>query len=134
MIADTGDNNKFFSSSGGAGLIGTAAEIGYGFYENYMNRKFYEEQQGKQNNFNAEQAQISYDRQRDLLKYQNEYDTPVNQMQRYKAAGLNPALLASNVTAQGTSAPSVDSTSAAAGPSVQPYTNVFQGGKLHESV
>lgn len=66
-----------------------------------------------QNQFNAEQAQIAYDRQRELLEYQNDYDSPAKQVQRYKEAGLNPAILAGNIGAAGVSAPSVDSTSAA---------------------
>lgn len=113
----------------GAGISAAASgtSLGVGAKMNKKNRAWYERMQQKQNDFNAEQAQIAYDRQRDLLKYQNEYDSPVNQMQRYKAAGLNPALLAGNISAAGVSAPSVDSTSAASGPGLAPYENFAQG-------
>lgn len=52
----------------------------------------------REQKFNAEQAQVAYDRQRELYDYQfqkeSEYNSPLAQMQRYKAAGLNPALMA----------------------------------------
>lgn len=47
--------------------------------------------------FNAQQAQVAYDRQREFYNYQfakeSEYNSPAAQMQRYKAAGLNPFLM-----------------------------------------
>lgn len=47
--------------------------------------------------FNAEQAQVAYDRQREFYNYQfdkeSQYNSPLAQMQRYKAAGLNPYLM-----------------------------------------
>ena len=109
----------------GAGLSAAASgtSLGVGSKMNKKNRGWYERMQNKQNDFNAEQAQIAYDRQRDLLKYQNEYDSPVNQMQRYKAAGLNPAFFAGNISATGVSSPSVNSASASSGPGQMPYYN-----------
>lgn len=51
----------------------------------------------RESQFNAEQAQIAYDRQREFYDYQfgieSEYNSPLSQMQRYKAAGLNPYLM-----------------------------------------
>lgn len=36
---------------------------------------------------------FNYENQMKLIKYQNEYNTPANQMQRFKDAGLNPNLV-----------------------------------------
>lgn len=74
----------------------------------------------REQKFNAEQAQISYDRQREMYEYQfnkeSAYNSPLAQMQRYKAAGLNPALMMQNggIDAGNTSVnvPSVDSATA----------------------
>ena len=47
--------------------------------------------------FNAQQAQIAYNREREFYDYQfekeSEYNSPAAQMQRYQAAGLNPYLM-----------------------------------------
>lgn len=52
----------------------------------------------REQRFNATQAQIAYDRQKEFYNYQfqneSNYNSPLSQMQRYKAAGLNPYLLA----------------------------------------
>lgn len=61
----------------------------------------------REQKFNAEQAQVSYDRQREFYDYQfqkeSAYNSPLAQMQRYKAAGLNPALVAGNIDPGNTS-------------------------------
>lgn len=86
----------------GASAAGSAAAASANNKRSYKwTRKLNEEQ----NRFNAEQAQIAYDRQREFYdysfnrefenqKYWADYNSPLQQMQRYKAAGLNPALLA----------------------------------------
>lgn len=63
--------------------------------------------------FNAQQAQIAYNREREFYDYQfakeSEYNSPAAQMQRYQAAGLNPYLMSmdsGNTSVSGTSAPS----------------------------
>lgn len=43
--------------------------------------------------FNKSESEESYSRQLELLKYQNAYNSPEQQMQRYKDAGLNPNLI-----------------------------------------
>lgn len=63
-----------------------------------MNRqhRFDVEMLEREQQFNAEQSQVAYDRQREFYDYQfgkeSEYNSPASQMQRYKAAGLNPFL------------------------------------------
>ena len=67
--------------------------------------------------FNAQQAQVASDRQREFYNYQfkneSEYNSPVSQMQRYKAAGLNPFLMnfADGSTSVGASSPASASAS-----------------------
>lgn len=45
------------------------------------------------NRAQRELAEYSYEQQRQMIREQNEYNSPVNQMARYKAAGLNPNLI-----------------------------------------
>lgn len=50
----------------------------------------------REQQFNAEQAQVAYNREREFYNYQfdkeSRYNSPLAQMQRYKAAGINPFL------------------------------------------
>lgn len=43
--------------------------------------------------FSKSESEKSYDRQMEMLKYQNEYNSPIKQMERYTEAGLNPNLI-----------------------------------------
>lgn len=45
------------------------------------------------NKANRNQAQLSYEEQKGLMRYQNEYNSPVNQMARLRKAGLSPHLV-----------------------------------------
>lgn len=62
----------------------------------------------RESNFNAEQAQISRDWEKEFYDYtfqkQSEYESPAAQVARMQAAGLNPALLAQNFTTGSASA------------------------------
>lgn len=81
----------------GSALVGGAANAVIGNNLNKKNRAFYREMTEYQNQFNAEQAQLAYNRQRELYDYQFDkeaaFNDPRSQMQRMRAAGLNPALL-----------------------------------------
>lgn len=55
-----------------------------------------------QNAYNAEQSLIQYQRSIDMWNMQNEYNTPTNQLQRLRDAGLSPYLAYSNAAAGGT--------------------------------
>lgn len=61
--------------------------------------------QNKQNKFNAEQAQLNRNFQREMWSANNEYNTPTKQVARLVDAGLNPALAYGQVTS-GTSSSS----------------------------
>lgn len=80
----------------GAGIISTAVNAWLQTRENQKNR-----------DFNAEQAELAYQRQIALQDKQNAYNSPVAQMQRYKEAGLNPNIVAGqqNLSAPAASAP-----------------------------
>lgn len=71
----------------------------------------------REQSFNAQQAQVAYDRQREFYDYQfnreSQYNSPVAQMQRYKSAGLNPFLMnfADGSTSVGASSPASASAS-----------------------
>lgn len=108
-------------ASGAAAAANAATQTA----KNKKSYKYTKKLQDRQNAFNAEQAQVSYNRQRELLSEMQSYDSPVNQMQRFKAAGLNPAMLLSEFGGQ-TSAPSVGS--ATSGTSQFQYDNSGMSG------
>lgn len=70
----------------------------------------------REQQFNAEQAQVAYERQREFYDYQfqkeSSYNSPLAQMQRYKAAGLNPYLMQTDSGNTSVSASSPSSASA----------------------
>lgn len=49
--------------------------------------------QEKSNLFNVTQAQKAWERERQAIREQNLYNSPANQMARFKEAGLNPNLI-----------------------------------------
>lgn len=116
----------------GLGIVDTISE----YQNNKKNRQFYSEQTDKQNQFNSEQAQISYERQRDLYDYQfnkeAEYNSPSSQMQRLQAAGLNPALMLSNSVNQGqvSASPSSVAQASSASPSTPIMSNAAHTGLM----
>lgn len=84
-----------------AALITALAGIGTTIYQSIMASKaqkeqnVYENQQiGMQNVFNQAAADKQNQFNIDMWKMQQEYNSPVNQMARYKEAGLNPVLAA----------------------------------------
>lgn len=69
-------------------------------WENYWNLQSMD--------FQSREAERSYQRQREMYDYmfqkENDYNSPARQMQRLRAAGLNPALLAGSAIDAGSSA------------------------------
>lgn len=117
---------------GAASLVSGAGQAVVGAKLNKKNRKFYQEMTENQNAFNAEQAQIAYQRSKDLYDYQfdkeSAYNSPLAQMQRMRAAGLNPALLyGSGVGDAGSvsASPSGVGAATAASPSPPQMTDFF---------
>lgn len=113
-----------------AGAVNAYAE----YRTNKKNREFYAEQQDKSNDFNAEQAQLSYERTRDLYDYQfakeSAYNHPLAQMQRLKSAGINPALFYGNGVDSGVinASPSAVGGASSTSPNVPQLQNPFNVG------
>lgn len=70
----------------------------------------------REQQFNAEQSQVAYDRQREFYQMQfineSNYNSPLAQMQRYRQAGLNPML--ANMDAGSTSVSATSPSAASA--------------------
>lgn len=58
-----------------------------------------------QNRANAQLAKENREFALDMWNRENEYNLPINQVQRYRDAGLNPALMAGQISPGNTSAP-----------------------------
>ena len=90
---------KFFSGSVGGALL----NAGLGVVGNFLGNKQAEKNQQKQNEFNAAEAQKTRDWQEMMWNKNNEYNTPLAQVNRLHEAGLNPNLVYGNGTMQNVS-------------------------------
>ena len=127
-------DNSFKQASLGSGLnlVGGLISSVFGGSQQwkYQQRQnaWNAEQVAKQNAWNAQQSQIAYQRQIQMFNMQNDYNSPVNQIARLRAAGVNPNLAYSNGGIQnvGSSFPGVSpamSTEPAQSNSVSPTPN-----------
>lgn len=71
---------------GGSDIISTVIGAGAAIYNTSQQKKMAEQQ----NKANRELAEYQYSKDLESWNRQNDYNSPVNQMARYKAAGLNP--------------------------------------------
>lgn len=78
--------------SGGLSAAGSLASGIMSAVQGKKDRESYEQQQHLNRVFENEQASKAYQRQVDFWKMQNEYNSPAQQLQRLRAAGLNPDL------------------------------------------
>ena len=76
------------NAEGAAALSGVASLAGAGVQAHEQRKAIRE--QGKQN---MELAKYQFDKNLEMWNLQNQYNTPVAQMQRYRDAGLNPNLI-----------------------------------------
>ena len=97
-----------------AALGKTALDVGSTYASSAISNASQWKYQQKQNAWQAEQNTIAYNRQREFYDYQNEYNTPANQIARLRAAGINPNLAYSNgnLNNVGSSTPNVSNNSA----------------------
>lgn len=116
--------------SGGAGLIGSGINAWAQAKQNKLNREFQAEEAEKARQFNAEEAALNRQFQHDETQLErqwsldmwnmtNEYNSPIEQLKRGQAAGLNPnAIIAgmNGVNSAGQLQSSAPSGSAANGP------------------
>ena len=90
---------KFFSGTVGGALM----NAGLGVVGNFLGNKQAEKNQRMQNEFNAAEAQKTRDWQEMMWNKNNEYNTPLAQVNRLQEAGLNPNLVYGNGTMQNVS-------------------------------
>lgn len=74
---------------GGGDWVGALIGAGTAVYTTIEQKKAQE----RQNQANRELAQYQYDKQLEMWNLQNDYNSPLNQINRLKAGGLNPALM-----------------------------------------
>lgn len=90
---DQGSPSGGFGSSGAAGAaVGALGLIG-GLYDSHQNRKVARENTDKTIAAQKAEAELAYQRSVEMWNMQNLYNTPEAQMNRFKAAGLNPNLI-----------------------------------------
>lgn len=84
----------------GTGLISGISNLANSFSNWFTGKRNMERQYNysrslaqQQQQYNMELAQRQFDLSMDAWRQQTEYNTPANQMARFKAAGLNPALI-----------------------------------------
>lgn len=78
---------------GDGGLIGALIQTGGALYDSAANRKAAKENTNKTIAANKAEAELAYQRQMQMWYEQNQYNSPLAQMQRFMAAGLNPHLI-----------------------------------------
>lgn len=81
------------------GAIASAVDIGKSIFGSNSAKK----EQAAQNEFNSVEAQKNRDFQQKMLEYQNNWQSPAEQMKRYQEAGLNPNLVYSQMQGAATS-------------------------------
>lgn len=102
--------------SGGVSLLGGIGSMFSRNKANKENMRFTSEENQKDRDFNHQEAELSFNRQKQLIEAQNEYNSFANQRKLAEAAGLNPYRLFDN-GASGTavSSGSTDAPQATAG-------------------
>lgn len=86
----------FIGSSSGKATMGGIASGAFTLFRDWRNRKFQEKQNEKDRLFQKDMYAWSHKDAVDDWTKQNEYNSPVQQMQRLKEAGLNPHLVYGN--------------------------------------
>lgn len=100
------------------GGLGAAADIYKASREEkmyYDNLNWQKEQYYDSQNFSREQADTQWQREKEMFNMENEYNSAASQVQRYKDAGLNPAVMM-----QGNAASVASGGAASVGQSVAP--------------
>lgn len=101
--------------SGGASLLGGIGSMFSRNKANKENMRFTREENQKDRDFNHQEAELSFNRQKQLIDAQNEYNSFANQRKLAEAAGLNPYRLFDNgasgtaVSSSSTDAPQANS-------------------------
>lgn len=80
-------------AAAGQALAQAAVSAGSGMFGIKRQYKYNKKMAALQNKYNRQNAQWLYDKNLELTKFQLDYDSPQKQMERFKAAGLNPNLI-----------------------------------------
>lgn len=108
--------------SAGISALGSAGGIVASGNLNRKNRKFTRQENEKMRQFNAEQAKLAYERQREFYDYQQQmYTSPAAQMRLLKEADLNPDLVYGGNAFGDASPVSVQAASSSPGSSPQSF-------------
>lgn len=108
--------------SAGVSALGSAGSAIATGNLNRKNRKFQRQENEKSRAFNAEQAELAYQRQREFYDYQQQmYTSPSAQMRLLKEADLNPDLVYGHGAFQSVVPPSVSAATSSAGSSPQTF-------------
>ena len=75
-----------------ASALGGISSLATNFFQNKANERLVD----KQNAAQMKLAEYGYNKDLEMWNQQNQYNSPIEQMQRLKAAGLNPALVYGN--------------------------------------
>lgn len=78
---------------GEGGGIAALLQLGGALYEGHQNRKVAKRNTDLTLEANKRESELAYQREMEMMRYQNFYNSPEQQMQRYIAAGLNPHLI-----------------------------------------
>lgn len=89
--------------------------------------QFQEEQLGKQQDFAHDEAELAYQRELNKMQLENQYNSPIEQLQRYQQAGINPSVafagnVATAAASSGGSAPQASAPSSGVSPSMPVLT------------
>lgn len=113
----------------GAGIPGALLNVGQSVVNSILGQN-----QSKQNfNNNMKLAEYQFDRNLDMWHLQNEYNTPSNQLQRLKDAGLNPYLAYGQISSGNASSsptytsPTYDVSPIQIGDSIGQFMNIASG-------
>lgn len=82
-----------YATGSGAGWIGALINTGAGLYDSYQNRKTSKENTDKTIAAQKAEAELAFQRSIQMMNYQNMYNSPQAQMQRFIEGGLNPHLI-----------------------------------------
>lgn len=108
--------------SAGVSALGSAGSAIASGNLNRKNRKFQREENEKSRRFNAEQAELAYQRQREFYDYEQQmYTSPAAQMRLLKEADLNPDMVYGHGAFQSVPSPSVQAATSSPGSSPQTF-------------
>lgn len=93
MFNDPENSPPSGGGGGGGGFIPAAISTIANIAVSAANRKTQKEENQKSRDFSRAESELAYQRDQEMWRMQNAYNSPQQQMERLKAAGLNPNLV-----------------------------------------